>query len=143
MTEIDRRTLAKGVAWMAPAISIAAAAPSLAASTSAEHKVAGFGDKCPGQSNVPHGFPKHGYRLVLTISPKPSIVVPVSVLQGNSKYATIVTDATFNGVGWEFIVDAKSSPSKVTVTVLVDDVEHTVDIDTRPHCGKGASTWSR
>lgn len=34
-TSVSRRTLAKGVAWTAPAIAVAASAPSLAASSSA------------------------------------------------------------------------------------------------------------
>ncbi len=138
MTQIDRRTLAKGAAWTLPVLSVAAAAPSVAASTSppGETRVSGYADKCPGASDVPGGYPKHGYRVVLDIQPAPSVVVPIEVRQNNGKVAQILTDAVYTGLGWEFIVDAKSSPSKLTVIVNVDDTLHTVAIKAKPHCGR-------
>ena len=139
MTAIDRRTLAKGAAWTLPALAVAAAAPSLDASTTPPEDtcVNGYADKCPGVSDVPGGYPKHGYRVLLTIAPTPSVVVPVEVRQNNGKIAQILTDAVYTGLGWEFIVDAKSSPSKLTVIVNVDGTLHTIAIKASPHCGRG------
>lgn len=130
----DRRTLAKGVAWTLPAIAVAASAPSLAASPSDPRIVAGHADKCPGASDVPGGFPKHGYVVHLTFDPHPQDVVPVTVLLGNGKYATVLTEATREGAEWSFVVDAGSSPSSLTVTVLADGNEHTHTLKASPHC---------
>lgn len=136
--QIDRRTLAKGAAWAAPVLTVAAAAPMVAASTSPTPTptptVSGFAEKCPGKSDVPGGWPKHGYRVVLTVRPEPSVVMPVDVRLGNGKYAKVITDATRIGEGWEFVVDAKSSPSKMTVTANVDGSLVTVAIKAHPHC---------
>lgn len=132
---IDRRNLATGVAWAAPAITIAAAAPSLAASpTTPTPTVTGHADKCPGASDVPAGWPRHGYRVTLVVSPEPSVVVPVEVRLGNRKHATILTDATRTSAGWEFVVDAASSPSSLTVTANIDGSLRTVAVKARPHC---------
>lgn len=133
MSAVDRRSLAKGVAWTLPAITIAAAAPSLAASPVT--RVTGWAQKCPGASDVPGGWPKHGYVVHLDVTPTPEVVVPITVLLNNGKYGQIVTDATPGGVGWSFVVDAGSSPSKLTVTVLIDGTEHTVHVKAHPHCG--------
>lgn len=130
----SRRTLAKGAAWALPAIAVAAAAPSLAASPSDPRIIAGHSDKCPGASDVPGGFPKHGYVVHLTFDPQPEIVVPVSVLLNNGKYATVVTDAIREGADWSFVVDAGSSPSKLSVTVLADGVELTASVKASPGC---------
>lgn len=132
---ITRRNVTKGAAWAVPALTVAAMAPSLAASGTG-HTLTGTADKCPGQSNVPGGYPKHGYRVVLTINPTPAAVVPIEVRQNNGKIAQIVSDASFNGQGWEFIVDAKSSTSKLTVIVNVDGTLHTIAIKAHPHCDK-------
>lgn len=131
---MNRRTLAKGAAWTLPAIAVAASAPSLAASPGDPRIIAGEARKCPGNSDVPGGFPKHGYVVHLTLDPQPEIVVPVSVLLGNGKYATVVTDATREGTGWSFVVDAGSSPSQLSVTVLADGVELTASVKASPHC---------
>lgn len=133
---MNRRTVATGVAWLAPAITIAAAAPSLAASPTGLSRVDGWADKCPGASDVPDLFPKQGYRVVLSIRPEPAVIVPVSVLLGNGKWAQIVSDCTPGPQGHEFIVDAGSSPSSLTVTVLIDGTEHTVSVKAHPHCGR-------
>ena len=130
---MNRRSLAKGVAWTAPAIMVAAAAPSLAASETVT-RVTGWAEKCPGASDVPGGWPKHGYRVHLTITPEPSVVVPVSVLLGNGKWAQIVTDATPTGTGWAFVVDAGSSPSTLTVHAVIDGATHAVTVKAHPHC---------
>ena len=131
---IDRRTLATGVAWAAPVLTVAAAAPMVAASTPPGPTVTGHADKCPGASDVPGGWPKHGYRVVLTITPEPSVVVPVEVRLGNGKHATILGDATRTSAGWEFVVDAASSPSTLTVTANVDGSLRTVAVKAHPHC---------
>ena len=131
---IDRRNLAKGAAWAAPVLMVAAAAPMVAASTSPTPTVTGFADKCPGASDVPGGWPKHGYRVVLTIRPAASVVVPVEVRLGNGRHATILTDATRTADGWEFVVDANSSPSSLTVTANVDGSLVTLAVKAHPHC---------
>ena len=131
---MKRRDLAKGVAWTLPAIAVAASAPSLAASPTTPRIIAGGARKCPGASDVPGGFPKHGYVVHLSFDPQPEVVVPVSVLLNNGSYATVVTDATREGAGWSFVVDAGSSPSTLSVTVLADGVELTASLKASPHC---------
>lgn len=130
---MNRRTLAKGAAWTAPALMVAAAAPAIAASPRPT-RVTGFADKCPGASDVPGGWPKNGYRVVLTITPEPSVVVPVEVTLGNGKWARIVTDAARTAHGWEFVVDASSSPSTLTVVVAIDGATRTLAVKAHPHC---------
>ena len=131
---MNRRALAKGVAWTAPAVMVAAAAPSLAASSDTVTRVTGYADKCPGVSDVPGGWPKHGYRVHLTIEPEPEVVVPVEVTLGNGKHATILGDATRDGGTWSFTVDAASSPSTLTVHAVIDGHPATVTVKARPHC---------
>ena len=131
---IDRRNLAKGAAWAAPVLMVAAAAPSVAASTPPPTRVTGFAMKCPGASDVPGGWPKNGYRVVLAITPEPSVVVPVEVTLGNGKWARILGDATRTAHGWEFVVDAGSSPSTLTVVVAIDGTTHTLAVKAHPHC---------
>ena len=128
---MNRRALAKGVAWTAPAIMVAAAAPSLAASPTAP-KVTGSAWKCPGASDVPGGWPKHGYLVRLTTDAE--VVVPVEVTLGNGKWARIVTDATPVPGGFEFVVDAASSPSTLTVHAVVDGHPTTVTVKAHPRC---------
>lgn len=70
--QISRRSVAKGIAWTAPAITIAATAPALAASGSeAPVLVTGssWADKCQGESQISGGWSKQGYRIRLTVSP--------------------------------------------------------------------------
>ena len=69
-----------------------------------------------------HGYCRshhHNYRL----SGSPTTTV-----------ARIVTDATRTAHGWEFVVDATSSPSILTVTVSVDGTTHALAVTARPHC---------
>lgn len=127
---VSRRNVAKGSAWAAPVLMVAAAAPMVAASTSPETTVTGWACKMPGNS----GPIKHGYRVTLVASPSASVVMPVEVRLGNGKMALIITDATRTGEGWEFVVDAKSSPSKLIVTVNVDGSLVTVAVKAHPHC---------
>lgn len=130
---VSRRNVAKGSAWAAPVLMVAAAAPMVAASTPAP-TVIGWADKCSGASDVPGGWPTHGYRVVLIPNPSASVVMPVDVSLGNGKYAKVITDATRTGEGWVFVVDAKSSPSKLTVTANVDGSLVAVAIKAHPHC---------
>ena len=130
---MDRRNIVKGAAWAAPAITVAAPAPFLAASPQPT-RVTGRADKCPGESDVPGGWPKHGYRVVLAVTPEPSVVVPIQVILGNGKYATVLTDATRTEHGWEFVVDADSSPSTLTVHAVIDGATHAVTVKAHPHC---------
>lgn len=139
MTNIDRRSLAKGAAWAAPVLMVAAAAPSVAASSPPLTRVTGWADKCPGASDVPGGWPKHGYRVVLAITPEPTAVVPVEVTLGNGKLALVLTHPTRTADGWEFVVDAGSSPSTLTITVDIDNTTHTFAVKAHPHCTGGAA----
>ena len=131
---MNRRTVATGIAWTLPVVTVAAAAPSLAASSDPVTRVTGYADKCPGASDVPGGWPKHGYRVHLTIEPEPEVVVPVEVTLGNGKHATILGDATRDGGTWSFVVDAGSSPSTLTAHVVIDGSPATVTVKARPHC---------
>ena len=126
----DRRTVAKGVAWTLPVLTIAAAAPSLAASGSPTPTPAGWADKCPGASDVPGGWPKQGYRLVLSNVEGTPVIAHIE--QGNGKTPDVVQGPTpLGGKTWEWVIDAKSSPSTLIVT-LVGHMPAT--IKTHPHC---------
>ena len=129
---MNRRALAKGVAWTAPAIMVAAAAPSLAASPTGAPKVTGSAWKCPGASDVPGGWPRHGYLVRLATDAE--VVVPVEVTLGNGRHATILGDAVPVPGGFEFVVDAGSSPSTLTVHAIVDGHPTTVTVKAHPHC---------
>ena len=148
-TTISRRTLAKGVAWTAPAITIATAAPSLAASSSQVDpedpgvptiaEGSSFAEKCQGNSQVPGDWPKQGYRVQLTVTPAtaPSPTLQTVTL-GNGKSGTIIAGPTSLGEGlWEYVVDASSSPSSLilTYTFAPDGATQTATIPARPNCG--------
>lgn len=126
---IDRRNIAKGAAWTLPVIAIAAAAPSLAASGSPAPPT-GHADKCPGQSDVPGDWPKQGYRLVMHgIDDTPIIA---SITQNNGKVPDVVAGPTPLSPGsWEWVLDATSSPSSLTVTIVGYPP---VVIPASPHC---------
>lgn len=129
---LTRRALG---AWAVPVVLVAAASPAFAAS--APVTVTGWADKCPGTSDVPGGFPKHGYRLVLTVSGDPSRVVVTEVVLGNGKRAQVLTQPVRTSSGWEAVVDADSSPSTLTVTAVVDGQTVTAHLDAYPHCTGG------
>ena len=131
MNHPDRRTLAKGAAWAAPAIMVAAAAPSLAASSDVH--LTARADKCPGASDVPGGWPKHGYRLVITGTADAPLAV--TVVLNNGKTATIVAGPTPVAPGeWEYVLDAQSSPSRLTVAVTLATGTQTLSVKASPHC---------
>lgn len=150
MTHVSRRHLAKGAAWTLPAVAIAAAAPSLAASGNGSPgdddpqppvvvQASSFAQKCQGQAEVPGGWPKQGYRMVLTVSspdaPAPQVT---SVVLGNGSTATVLDIAPVQlspGV-WEYVVKAASSPSSLTITYTIGDgTTRTATIPASPHCG--------
>lgn len=133
---MNRRNLAKGAAWMAPAIAIAASAPSLAASSTNSPRVTGYADKCPGKSDVPRDFPKHGYRVVVTVLPTPNVVTVAAVTLNNHKAATILTQPVVAEYAWEweFIVDADSSPASMMIDLIIDGETAQVSVKTFPHC---------
>lgn len=125
----SRRNVAKGVAWTLPVLTIAAAAPSLAASGSPAPPT-GWADKCPGQSDVPDGWPKHGYRLVMNGVDKTPVIA--SITQNNGKVPDVVAGPTpLGGGSWEWVLDATSSPSSLIVTLLGYPM---VTIPASPHC---------
>lgn len=138
---VSRRSITKGVAWSVPAVTIAAAAPSLAASPEEPPVIveaSSFAEKCQGASQVPGGWPKQGYRIQVTVSPA-TAPAPVlsSVVLGNGTSATLVAGPTSVGTGvWEYVVDAASSPSTMTLTYTIDSGEtRTATIPARPNCG--------
>lgn len=142
-TTVSRRSVAKGVAWTLPAVSIAAAAPSLAASDHEPPTIeesSSYAEKCQGASQVPGGWPKQGYRLQVTVvpatAPAPNLV---SAVLGNGQSASIVAGPTALGPGlWEYVLDAGSSPSSITITYTIGDGEtRTATVPARPHCGGG------
>lgn len=127
----SRRTVATGVAWALPAVGLAAAAPSLAASapgdgpsTPTVDTTTSFAEKCPGESAVPGGWPKQGYRLVLIVTPA-SAPAPLitSVVLGNGKAGEVlpIGPTRLGGGAWEYVVAAQSSPSSLTVTYTIGD----------------------
>lgn len=134
---ISRRTLAKGAAWTIPAISIAAAAPSLAASeTPRVVKAASFAEKCPGNSQAPT-WPKNGYRLVLTVTPASGQAPTItSVTLGNGKPAPVALGPTNIGPGqWQYVLDAElSNPSKLTVNYKLAGTPGSIDLKTTNKC---------
>lgn len=130
---MNRRDLAKGAAWTAPAIMVAAAAPSLAASPT-DPALSAAADKCPGASDVPGGWPKHGYRLTITGTAESPY--GISVTLNNGKPATVVAGPTPTAPGvWEYVLDAGSSPSSLTVLVgLANGTTETLTAKASPHC---------
>lgn len=151
-TNLTRRSMAKGVAWALPAVSIAASAPSLAASDSSSipgggdggdpappvvDEATSFAEKCQGQSQVPGGWPKQGYRLVLTTSADAPAPIISSVVLGNGKEAEVLPiGPTAIGPGaWEYVIKAKSSPSSLTVVYTINGGStRTATISASPHC---------
>lgn len=143
-TTVSRRTLAKGVAWTLPAVSIAAAAPSLAASSEITEPSAtvtsatSFADKCQGNSQVPGGWPKQGYRMHLVVDPvdagAPDLI---SVTLGNGKAGTLLAGPTAVAPGvWEYAIQAQSSPSSLVVGYTIDGgAVQLATIQASPHCG--------
>lgn len=139
-TTVSRRSVAKGVAWTLPAVSIAAAAPSLAASPEEPviEESSSYAEKCQGASQVPGGWPKQGYRVQVTVvpatAPAPDLL---SAVLGNGQVATIVAGPTALGEGlWEYVLDAASSPSTITLTYTIGAGEtKTATIPASPHCG--------
>lgn len=142
-TSVSRRTLAKGVAWTAPAIAVAAAAPSLAASSSTVDpptvdESRSHGTRCQGSSQEPSGYNK-GYRVFLAVEPADAPApVLVSVVNGSGKTQTIVGGplpvAGRAGV-YEYVVEGDSSATWVDVTYTIG--ESTVmpaRVQTSPHC---------
>ncbi|KRE35531.1 hypothetical protein ASG73_16495 [Janibacter sp. Soil728] len=154
MTHVSRRHLAKGAAWTIPAVAIAASAPSLAASPSngpgegtpgdggSQPPVvvegSSFAEKCQGNAEVPGGWPKQGYRMELTVSspdaPAPKVL---SVVLGNGSTGTVLDVGPVQlrpGV-WEYVVQAASSPSSLTITYTIGDgTTQSATIPASPHC---------
>lgn len=153
MTAVSRRHLAKGAAWPVPAVVIAAAAPSLAASGSSSPGDGGPGttppavveglslaDKCQGKSQVPGGWPKQGYRLELTVSPVTAptpTISSITLSNGTPGEVPAVTPVQLRPGVWEYVVKAASSPSTLTVvyTVGAGPVQ-TARVHASPHCGR-------
>lgn len=137
---VSRRSLAKGAAWALPAVSIAAAAPSLAASPEEPEidEATSFAEKCQGISQVPGGWPKQGYRIQVTVvpetAPAPALI---SVVLGNGQEAVLLAGPTAISAGlWEYVVDAASSPSTITLTYTIGTgATQTATIPARPNCG--------
>lgn len=127
----SRRSVAKGVAWTLPVLTVAAAAPSVAASSTLPPvTLIGKADKCPGNSDVPGGWPKHGYRL--EISGPTEVPVIEYVVLNNGDTPAVVAGPTMIAVNtWEWVLDAESSASKITVKLLG---YNQIVVKAKPHC---------
>lgn len=141
MSTPSRRRLAKGIAWTAPAITIAATAPALAASGSeAPVLVTGssWADKCQGESQISGGWSKQGYRIRLTVSPADAPAPQLlSAVAHNGDTARIIAGPVAAEPGvWEYLVDTGSNTSSVNLTYSFDGGETLhAKIPTHPHCG--------
>lgn len=139
--QISRRSLAKGVAWAAPAVTIAAAAPSLAASVGEPPTVdegRSHGTRCQGSSQEPAGYNK-GYRVFLAVEPATAPApVLVSVVNGSGETQTIVSGpvAVSGKPGvYEYVVEGGSSSTWLDVTYTIGGGPVSPGrIQTRPHC---------
>lgn len=123
---LSRRTV-----WSAPVIVVAAAAPQVAASPQNTVSISNA-RKCPGNSDVPGGFPKHGYTMEVYSSVDQIHVV--QVVTGNGKEAEVVLFEPISDNRWELVVDAASSPSTIVVTLSVAGVNSQHLVATAPHC---------
>ncbi|WP_433955757.1 hypothetical protein [Janibacter indicus] len=139
--QISRRNVAKGIAWTAPAITIAAAAPSLAASETEIPSIdegRSHGTRCQGASQEPAGYNK-GYRVFLAVEPATAPApVLVSVVNGSGKTQTVVSGpiavADEPGV-YEYVVEGGSSATWLDITYTIGDGPVTAArIQTSPHC---------
>ena len=118
--QVSRRTVAKGAAWTVPAITVAAAAPALAASESTEPPVIveglSHGSRCQGNNEIPQG---KGYRIFLKVEPTDA-PAPVlnSAVNGSGDVQTYEAGPTpvpdKPGV-YEYLVLGESSSNWLTV----------------------------
>lgn len=139
--QISRRSLAKGVAWAAPAVTIAAAAPSLAASVGEPPTVdesLSHGTRCQGASQEPAGYNK-GYRVFLAVEPATAPApVLVSVVNGSGDTQTVVRGplAVSGKPGvYEYVVEGDSSATWLDITYSIGDGPVTAArIQTSPNC---------
>ncbi|QBF46675.1 hypothetical protein [Janibacter limosus] len=132
MTNVSRRHLAKGPAWAIPAVDIAASASSLSASEADSPgnreqqpivvQPLSFAQKIQGAVAVPSGWPKEGYRLVLTVSPADAPaprVTSVSLEDGIPSTVLDVGPVPLRPGVWEYVFQTASSPAPDTVNVNV------------------------
>ena len=139
--QISRRSVAKGIAWTAPAITIAATAPSLAASESEIPSIdegRSHGTRCQGSSQEPAGYNK-GYRVFLAVEPATAPApVLVSVVNGSGETQTVVAGpvAVSGKPGvYEYVVEGGSSATWLDITYTIGDGPVTAArIQTSPHC---------
>lgn len=145
---ISRRTVAKGIAWTAPAISVAAAAPALAASPgdSGEpgtptppvvDKAISHAAKCQGNNDIPEG---KGYRVFLSVSPVTApapIIVSAVNGSGNVQKPHRGPTAVAGKPGvYEYLVLGESSAKWLTLQYRVGDgKQQSVTIPADPQCG--------
>ena len=134
-----RRTIVKGAAWAVPVLAVAPAAPAMAASPAPEPACTWEGAKCPGSSDTPKGWPKHGYLLIADCATWDVYLPALTYAGGNGKPLPVAVDeqgramhgATVDGRRY-VVLDGRSSPE----TVRVYDATGTkiATVHTRPHC---------
>ena len=140
MSTPSRRRLAKGIAWTAPAITIAAAAPSLAASETEIPSIdegRSHGTRCQGASQEPAGY-NRGYRIFLAVEPvdAPAPIL-VSAVNGSGDVQNVVRGPLPTDVPgvYEYVVEGDSSSTWLDISYRFGDGPvQTARIQTAPHC---------
>lgn len=129
-TDHSRRTIAKGAVWAVPTLLVGGAAPAFAASP--PPYLTSVACKAPGESDVPGGYPKHGYLYTITTR---SALVTITVLSVAVNGVNVVWSIRTVGPNKSLIlVDANSSPSSFVMTMLVNGVRVVETVSASPHC---------
>ena len=141
--QVSRRTVAKGAAWAVPAITIAAAAPALAASESTVPPLPpavdgdlSHGSRCQGNNEISEG---KGYRVFLAVQPVDALAPTLnSAVNGSGDVQTYSAGPTpvpgKPGVH-EYLVLGESSSNWLTLNYTFAGGEpQEVEISTRPQC---------
>ena len=118
---ISRRTIAKGAAWAAPAITLGVAAPSLAASPPPVGPSVGD-DSCKHTKSIN----RYHIELIFTnnLACKTNVVITSFVVNPNSGQ-----DVPFDGIDYDFEINAKDSMSWVYDSQVVGNMANgTVDV---------------
>ena len=139
MSNLSRRNLTKGAAWAVPGLTIAAAAPSLAASDSGSvNPGLSHGTRCQGAAEEGEGYNK-GYRIFLAVEPA-GAPAPVLVSASNENGDQTVVAGPLAVEGnpgvYEYVVEGDASANFLTINYTIGDGPlQTVSIPTSPHCG--------
>jgi hypothetical protein len=153
---IKRRTVAKGMAWTVPVVSVAAAAPAYAASPECTITFGGDSCKCPGQSQGGNEF---GYYLQFCYTcegggePPAGDVTITAVAKANGSQFTPAAGCGFPGISLPYTFDptagctptfrflGTNSGNFINVTFRVGDgPEETVRLASPPDCSGPLAT---